>query len=178
MIGEAIARNTEFGILLAGDKGVASVGCTAVVDKVTEKYPDGRMDIIVVGRRRFELVELDDRQPVLRGLVEFFDDEPDDEAADELRLQVVDLYQQILQLGSTSSLLDPDLTGEQTSYQVGQVITDLNERQILLMSKSEKRRLEQLADYLPGLLRDRKNAARARQAASTNGHGKRPTGLA
>ena len=56
MIGEAIRNRQEFGVVLANGKGIVNTGCTAMVDKVLRQYPDGRMDILTHGRRRFEIV--------------------------------------------------------------------------------------------------------------------------
>jgi Lon protease-like protein len=75
MIGDAIRGNTEFGVVLAGEKGIANTGCTAIVDRVVERRDDGRIDLISAGRRRFEIQSLDQEKAYLRGAVEFFDDE-------------------------------------------------------------------------------------------------------
>src|ERR1051326_2697782 len=78
MVGEAIRDKSEFGIVLAKEDGIVNAGCTVVVEKVLKQYPDGRMDILTSGRRRFEIVMLNEEKEYLRGEVEFFDD---DEAA-------------------------------------------------------------------------------------------------
>src|SRR5580704_619265 len=74
MIGEVIRARQEFGVVLASEKGIANTGCTATIDKVLRHYEDGRMDIVTRGRRRFEIVQLNDERHFLRGEVEFFDD--------------------------------------------------------------------------------------------------------
>ena len=56
MIGEAIRNNTEFGIVLVNRGALVEVGCTAVVQGVLQEYPDGRLDIVTQGRRRFEIL--------------------------------------------------------------------------------------------------------------------------
>src|SRR5436305_9565323 len=45
MIGEAVDRSTEFGIVLAHEKGLVNTGCSASIREVKQKYEDGRMDI-------------------------------------------------------------------------------------------------------------------------------------
>src|ERR1700726_1603725 len=75
MIGEVLRGKAEFGVVLAGEKGIVNTGCTASVEKVVKTYPDGRMDLITIGRRRFEIILLNDEKSYLRGAVEFFDDE-------------------------------------------------------------------------------------------------------
>jgi len=43
---------------------------------VLERYPDGRLDILTTGLRRFELLSLDEGKSYLRASIDFFDDEP------------------------------------------------------------------------------------------------------
>ncbi len=50
MIGEALRDKQEFGVVLASEKGVVNTGCTATVDKVLRRYPDGRLDILADSR--------------------------------------------------------------------------------------------------------------------------------
>ena len=82
MIGEVLRDKLEFGVVLASEKGIVNTGCTATVDRVLKEYPDGRLDILTRGRRRFEVLLLNDERSFLRGAVEFFDDdaEPDQAA--------------------------------------------------------------------------------------------------
>ena len=75
MIGNAIRDHSEFGVVLAKENGVLSAGCTVIVEKVLETYPDGRMDILTRGLRRFEIVELSCEKNYLQAEVSFFDDD-------------------------------------------------------------------------------------------------------
>ncbi len=178
MIGEAIENNSEIGIVYTCEKGLMNTGCTGVVDRVVERYDDGRMDIIVAGRRRFEIQELDQERIFLRGEVEFFDDEDaEDVVPDELRDRVLQHYQEIQALSTSSSLLDPEVGGGQVSFQLAQVITDITMRQLMLVCRSEVERMRQLDTYLPSLIKERAEVARVKITASTNGHGKKPLGI-
>jgi len=92
MIGECLdAQATgegqeEFGVLFARDQKMSTIGCSARIVNVTRKYEDGRLDILTVGERRFELLYTSDAKLYLEGSVKFFDDEspgaPDDESAE------------------------------------------------------------------------------------------------
>ena len=53
MIADVQRGHTEFGVVLAGEKGIVNTGCTATVEKVLKKYPDGRMDLITSGPQAF-----------------------------------------------------------------------------------------------------------------------------
>src|ERR1022692_4442767 len=46
MVGNALQENSEFGIVLARDDGIVNAGCTVIVEKVLNNYPDGKMDIL------------------------------------------------------------------------------------------------------------------------------------
>src|SRR3954469_20947191 len=75
MIAEVIREKIEFGVVLASEKGIVNTGCTAVIERVLREYPDGRLDILAVGRRRFEIERVNDERAFLRGEVDYFDDE-------------------------------------------------------------------------------------------------------
>src|ERR1035437_735986 len=75
MVGEAIRDGSEFGIVLSKEDRILNAGCTVMVEKVLEMYPDGRMDILTRGQRRFEIVSLNEEKEYLQGEVEFFDDD-------------------------------------------------------------------------------------------------------
>src|SRR5512143_3394490 len=55
LISECITYDSVFGINLIHEQQIRSIGCTASVKEVTKRYDDGRMDIIVEGRRRYTL---------------------------------------------------------------------------------------------------------------------------
>jgi Lon protease-like protein len=58
MISECLDRSQHFGVIRGEDQELAEIGCTAEILTVTQKYPDGRMDIVTEGRARFEVVRL------------------------------------------------------------------------------------------------------------------------
>src|SRR5689334_9850181 len=106
MISNCLEHHSEFGIVMAqedsktGESGVATTGCTATVAKLVKVHDDGRMDIIVRGSRRFELLNLNQDEPCLRGEVQFFDDEPGGEVppSDQRRDEAVRLCDEVLRM--------------------------------------------------------------------------------
>lgn len=75
------------------------VGCTAELRKVTE-HPDGRFDIVTVGRRRFRITDVDrDSEPYLTAAVEWLP-EPDGQrdVADVLAPRVLAVFRRYLAL--------------------------------------------------------------------------------
>src|ERR1051325_7621285 len=92
MIGDAIRDESEFGIVLAKKDGIVNAGCTVKVEKVMQMYPDGRMDIMARGERRFELEGLNEEKDYLRADVNFFDHEDFKEAPAEERAKAIRQY--------------------------------------------------------------------------------------
>jgi Lon protease-like protein len=93
MVGRCIAAGEPFGVVLirdgreVGDAPVslAQVGTTAII-RQAGRYPDGRMDIVTVGGRRFRIDALHPhREPYLVGEVEILD-EPIGEREEARRL--------------------------------------------------------------------------------------------
>jgi ATP-dependent Lon protease len=173
MIGEAIRHKSEFGIVLAAEKGIVGTGCTAVVEQVTQTYPDGRMDIVVVGVRRFEIVDLDTEKSYLRGNVDFFNDDETDEPGDELKERALKGYIELKEFFGAEPLPDPKLEDPQASFQLAQLIGDVEFRQRLLALRSERERMRQLVEFLPGHVEQQRHAWRVRTVAPWNGHGPR-----
>jgi Lon protease-like protein len=170
MIGEVIRDRLEFGVILANEKGIVNTGCTAMIDKVLREYPDGRMDIIARGRRRFEIVRLNDERAFLRGSVEFFDDDEEAPIAPEIRQRAIDGYQEM----SKETI---DLNTPQLSFLLAQPVSDLGFRQSILISRSEADRIRQLADFFPVHNLRQKRIQHVKDVAPRNGHGRGVSGI-
>src|SRR6202167_5542156 len=75
MIGVCLTEKVAFGVVYAQREGLAVVGCTAEMVRILEKYPDGRLDILCQGAKRFEIENLDNSRSFLQAEVDFFADE-------------------------------------------------------------------------------------------------------
>jgi ATP-dependent Lon protease len=170
MIGEVIRERLEFGVILANEKGIVNTGCTAMIDKLLREYPDGRMDVIARGRRRFELMMLNDERAFLRGTVEFFDDEEEPAVAPEIRQRAIDGFNEM-------SKEPVDLGMPQLSFRLAQPVVDLGFRQSMLTSRSEAERMQQLADFFPVHNLRQKRIQHVKDVAPRNGHGRGVSGI-
>jgi len=174
MMGEVLDRNCEFGVVLAGEKGVLNAGCTALVHKVVRRYPDGRLDIVGLGCRRFEILQLDSEKTYLRGAVEFFNDEEAETPPEELKRRVFRWHQALRELSGDPEA-EPEWDDPQLSFQLAHSIADLNFRQRLLVSRSEAERMRMLDEFLPMHVALQRHAAHVRAVAPRNGCGRRQT---
>jgi Lon protease-like protein len=177
MMAEVIRDRLEFGVVLASEKGIVNTGCTATVDKVLRQYPDGRLDILTHGLRRFEIVLLNDERSFLRGSVEFFDDEESEPPSAEFRQRAIDGYNELQALSSNEPLQGSDAVSPQLSFRLAQPVADLSFRQVLLATRSEADRIRQLADFLPSFVVRQRRIQHVKEVAPRNGHGRGLAGI-
>jgi Lon protease-like protein len=169
MIGECLAKSAPFGVVRALEDGIAEVGCTAEITTVTKEYPDGRMDLIAEGRKRFEVLELNQERSFLRAEVLLIPDEPES-AAEAERIRAVQLHLEILSLAGAMQDLSSADQSMLSFYLAGSLPLDLDFKQKLLAMRSERARIGAVLAYLENILPKLQRAARARQKAGGNGH--------
>lgn len=178
MVGHALQEKTEFGIVLAKDDGIVNTGCTVIVEKVLKNYPDGKMDIVTCGRRRFEVLMLNEEKDYLRGEVQFFDDDEGGPAPLEVQHMALTQYKSLLESRVMQPLApEPDLDDPQLSFQLAQGLQDVDFLNTLLRTRSETQRLRQLGEFLAQYIPRQKHIVRVRQVAPGNGFGGKPSGV-
>jgi ATP-dependent Lon protease len=96
LIGECIARGSEFGLLLDG----AEVGTRAGVAQVLQELPDGRLNIVVAGGDRFRVVERTEGRSFETALVEPFEDDAEPVDADDAE-RALALFRRLVELTET-----------------------------------------------------------------------------
>ncbi len=122
MIQDCLRNQWEFGVLLVQNRSFEKIGCTASISEVINKYPDGRMDILVRGQRRFEILMLDQEKSYLRGKPQFFEDEESEPPGEESRQQAIQLYGRLRELLKSEDRSrkepPPTFTDHQLSFQL------------------------------------------------------------
>jgi Lon protease-like protein len=170
MISDCLARNELFGVVRIKEEGVSNVGCTAEIISVAKKYDDGRMDILTQGRRRFEILEVDQERSYLRAAIIYLEDEPGRASAAEIE-RASTLHGEIMELAGaereSTSVVDP----EQVSFHLaGSLPLDLDFKQSLLIMKSEPERIQAVISCFETILPNVRRTVRARKTAGGNGH--------
>ena len=169
MIGECLANQTQFGIVRALEQGIAEIGCAAEIVSVTKKYEDGRLDLVAEGRRRFEVLELNQERSFLRGEVVFV---PDESAipTEEDKNRAIQAHREILTLAGAVQDISVTDQGALSFHLAGSLPLDLDFKQKLLGMRTEAERILALAAYLESVLPGLRRAANAREKAGGNGH--------
>ena len=125
-----------------------------------------------MGRRRFELLNIDEERSYLRGEVEFFDDEDEEAIPPQLIGRAMAEYETLKDASDSQVIGEPQASDPQLSFQLAQLISDLEFRQLLLGTRSETERLKRLMDFLPGYVERQRYTSRVRDLAPRNGHAK------
>jgi Lon protease-like protein len=175
MINHCIAHNREFGVILAGEKGVATIGCTAAITHKLKDYEDGRMDILTQGREVFRALNLLHERDYHEALVEFLTDDaapPRQPTRNQEEAELLSLFQECHtlvygQLWVTSGVESP----WPLSFQMGaRLPLELEEKQALLEMRTEPDRRTFLIECLKDMLPRLGHLHQARRSAAGNGH--------
>jgi Lon protease-like protein len=169
MIGECIEHGTEFGIVWLSDDGLKDVGCSARVDRVLERFDDGRLNVLVEGTTPFRLVRRIDDLPYPAGDIQPLADDPEDpedaRAIAAARERYADLVAEVTdERPDTEALALLDAYGMAATLDVG-----LEAKQTLLELRTERARLEQLDTLFGEALGRIRHAERAAERARGNG---------
>ena len=146
MISLCLETDQDFGIVYFDDGEIRRVGCSAQILKVTRRYKNGEMDIIVIGKQRFIIKEVYDTKAYLDSMVVYFDDDPEEESEDlrRLAMQGVSSLEELNRIQGIES--DRNETAHPNSKEMSFLISrnegfTLSEKQKLLEMTSTRKRL-------------------------------------
>jgi Lon protease-like protein len=168
LVAECLEQKKPFGIIRTEEEGIADIGCTAEIVAVTKRYEDGKLDIVAEGRERFEVLEVNEERPFLRGDVLYFQDDPEQPTAEQIA-HAIKLHADILAVAGAEQDLPEDK--KQVSFHLaGSLPLDLDFKQALLSMRSEAERLEAVITAFESILPKLQRTVQAKQKAGGNGH--------
>jgi len=174
MMKTVIDEEIPFGIVLARESGIATVGCTAIIREVARTYPDGRMDIVTTGESAYRVRAVHKDKEYLEATVELMaeDLQPGPSAAaSELLTLFTDCH--LLLHGSPPGEIDiNDQDDGLLSYRIaGELPLELETLQELLEMRVEAERRLKLIGRLNQLLPQLIQIQQIRSKAAANNHG-------
>ena len=168
LIGESLEEETPFGVVYADEDGLRQVGTLATVTEVTERFADGRLNVVVEGGARFRLLELTEGRSFVTGRVEPVDDQHDPAEPDDVG-RALELFARLVELTASEIEAPPAELPELSFAIAGCFDFSPDLKQELLDESSERVRLSRLCELLTiaaaTVERQREVAARAQ----TNG---------
>lgn len=171
MIRRCLDERIEFGMILAAEKAVATVGCTAEIVRKMRDYSDGRSDILAEGRAVFHLAQLLEEKEYYEGTVDYLADEtclldPEKES------QLIGLFEQCHALLFGRPWADAGRDEPATlAYRMAALLPiELLQKQALLEMRSENGRREFVFGWMNSFLPRLAERQRTRHRAGSNGH--------
>lgn len=188
MLKDIELKKNMFGISLfapqdefAEKPALGTVGCVAEI-RESQMMEDGRSNILTIGLVRYHLIDyIDEGEPYLVGDVEFFEDEPEDEAIlNPLADEVFDLFTRVAKAAHKLSGQQgdfpkiPQAPPEQLSFLVSAAFNLDNEiKYKMLELRSTSDRLTELKDILGQAVTQVEESANINKISRTNGHAKK-----
>ncbi len=167
MIGECLDHESEFGIIWLSDDGLRDVGCTARIERVLERFEDGRLNILVEGADPFRLVRRIDDLPYPAGEVTLLDDELDGDA--ETLEAVRTTYGDLVERATEARPEDEEL-GSLDAYGMAATLdVALDAKQSLLEQRAESDRLDSLTGLFASAIERIELVEKAAERSRGNG---------
>lgn len=170
MVKECLEEKKHFGLIRSRDESMATIGCTAEIIQVLKAYPDGRSDILLEGKRRFEVLHLNQERSFLQAEIFFLEDEPAAAAAADIET-ALRLHDEIMQLAGAQPERGQATDTTQLAYRLaGSLPFDPDFQQALLEMSSELERMRAIVSFFERILPVLQRSARAKRKAGGNGH--------
>jgi Lon protease-like protein len=173
LIGERRDGNEEFGIVFVDEDKLSAIGCSAVVGAVIEEMEDGRLNILVEGRRRFRVETVEEPEDAesdyLRAEVYFFDDE--EHGGARVRTAAAEAFARLLEAMGVPGAELPEGAAPLSFRLAGAVDFGAEVKQTLLESRSESERLDNLAEVFRALVPQAEEQRKRDEAIRGNGKG-------
>ena len=171
LITECLDEGEPFGLVFADDDGLRRVGTLASVVEVTDRFDDGRLNVVVEGGERFRLVELTDGRTFHTGTIEPLGDLEDPPNPSEVE-RALAVFARLVEL-TGAEVESPDVGGGQPSFAIAarfELAADLKLE--LLEQTSERLRLARLCEILETAAASVERQRAIAELAQTNGHAK------
>ena len=173
MIAGCLQDNSPFGVLYAHADRVAMIGCTAEISQVLKQYSDGRLDLVAVGRKRFQVSFFDSEKTYLRASVDLLPNSVGaQEPSESLVRQALDLYAQASRMMGEDNPeeFSPESSLQGLAFKLASSLHLQNDvRQRILEARSEDQRLEELAEHLSALIPRLSDRQESAKRAGSNG---------
>jgi Lon protease-like protein len=170
MIAECLDHQSVFGIIRTKEESLATIGCTAEIMNVLKKYPDGRMNILAEGKKRFEVLQVNQERAFLQADVFYLDDENEPAAAADVQ-KAIRLHQEIMELaGAQPEEIEESETAQLAYRLAGSLPFDPDFQQALLEMSSEGDRIRAIISFFERILPALQRNAVAKRKAGGNGH--------
>ncbi len=160
-----------FGVSLAYNNKLYSIGCAVKIENIVKEYADGRLDVINTGVKRYKMNEIYKDKAYVRASIDYFDDEDTVQADKKLVKKALKLHKKLNELikGET---IDQDIPEDkQVSFVLAHSAGfDVLQKQRLIEMLGENKRLEFLVEHFEKVLPEIERTEEIKRRVLSNGH--------
>jgi ATP-dependent Lon protease len=165
-----LEHDVPFGIVRSENDTLAEIGTTARIQRVVNRYEDGRLDIAVRGEERFRLLEIHEEKSYYTADVSLLEEE--DEALDpSLKERAITQHMKLLELAGRTVRPDLYKDVEHLSYVLARnAVLDGEQKQEVLKRSSENERIQYLIRHFEALIPRVEQKEDVSRRIRSNGH--------
>lgn len=170
MAQHCIREDQPFGVVLSEDEEVEEVGTTAHIARVINRYDDGRMDLLVVGQKRFRIDQIYEERSYLTADVETLE-EAEEPVERGMRERAITQHMKLLEL--VGHTVRPSLyeNVDRLSYLLAQNAgLEAQQKQRVLEMPSENERIAYLVRHFESLIPRVEEQESVRRRIQSDGH--------
>jgi len=163
--------NGVFGVSLAYNNKLYSIGCTVKIEEIVKKYDDGRLDLVTIGLTRYRMQELYKDRSYIRADVEFFDDDDSDPVDVIQRERAIAMHSRLSELVKGQPHQEVFSFSGNVSFKIAHSAgLDVLQKQKILEMTSENERLKALITHFEKVIPDIEKAEEIKRRVLSNGH--------
>jgi Lon protease-like protein len=168
MMDECLSSDGEFGIVWMANDGLHDVGCACRIERVIERFDDGRLNLLARGTRPLRIIERQRDLAYPAGVVEFLADDPQP-PRQELIDTAQGAYAELVRRATERTPSPEDLSSMDAYTMAATVDFGLEAKQGLLELRGEDARLELVARLFRAAIKRLDFVDRAQARAKSNG---------
>ncbi len=170
LIGECLENDADFGFVYTDGEEIREIGTRAAVVTVLERFPDGRLNVVVEGRDRFRIVEHTEGRSFRTAAVAPVEDDGE-RSEPAAAARALELYGRLLELaGAVADTPDP--ADPRLSFAIaGRFELAVEPKLELLELQSEPARLDRVTGILDLAVKGIERQQEIGELAQKNGKG-------
>ena len=169
MVGRSLDEGEPFGIVLRDDDGARSVGCTARVQDVVERFEDGRMNIVVSGEAPFKVLDRFEAPGYPAAEVEVIAEDADVAFDEDSASAAREAFAELAERATGERPDEEELEGASAYAIASRIELPADTKQQLLELRDEDERMELLGNALQAVEKALERAEVTADQARSNG---------
>ncbi len=160
-----------FGVSLAYNNKLYSIGCAVKIENIVKEYSDGRLDVINIGMKRYKMNEIYKDKSYVRASIDYFEDDESVDIDPLLVEKAINLHKKLNELikGEAESQVIPE--GQEVSFFLAHSAGfDVLQKQQVIEMLSENKRLEFLIEHFEKVIPEIERTEEIKRRVLSNGH--------